>query len=93
MALYFTNATDDTIWIAFMYFDSSCGPTNQNYRKLGWWQVDSGQQFNAWNTDLFNVNQYAYFYAKSNGTTWASTGNGCTQAELGNQGHQPRAHR
>jgi hypothetical protein len=28
------------------------------------WQVNSGETFNAWNTDLRNVNRYAAFYAE-----------------------------
>ena len=74
MGLYFSNVTNDTLWIAFVYYDLSCGFDNLNYHKQGWWQVDGGQIFNAWNTDLSQVNQYAYFYAESNGTTWAGTG-------------------
>jgi len=77
MALYFQNLYSDTIWIAFLYFDGGCGPTP--FRKLGWWQVNSGETFNAWNTDLRNVGRYAAFYAEEyrdeGGATWSGTGN------------------
>jgi len=74
MALHFRNRYSDTIWIAFLYGDSGCTPTA--FRKLGWWHVPSGQTFNAWNTDLRNVNRHAAFYAEaSGGATWSGTGN------------------
>ncbi len=77
MALYFLNETPNTIFIAFLYFDNGCGGTP--FRKLGWWQVDPGEKFNAWNTDLSTVNRYAAFYAEeyidSGGATWSGTGN------------------
>ena len=77
MSLLFQNSYRDTIWIAFVYHDATCGGTP--FRKMGWWQVPSGQTFNAWNTDLQNVNRYAAFYAEefkgSGGATWSGTGN------------------
>jgi hypothetical protein len=77
MALYFQNTYPDTIWIAFLYYDPGCSPTP--FHKLGWWQVNSGQSFNAWNTDLRNVGQYAAFYAEeyrdAGGATWSGSGN------------------
>jgi uncharacterized membrane protein len=77
MSLEFKNSYRDTIWIAFAYHDTTCGGTP--WRKMGWWQVLSGQTFNAWNTDLQSVNRYAAFYAEefkgSGGATWSGTGN------------------
>src|SRR6476619_6421625 len=77
MALHFKNLYNDTIWIAFLYHDTGC--QGVPFRKLGWWAVPSGQTFNAWNTDLRNVNRYAAFYAEefrdSGGATWSGTGN------------------
>lgn len=76
MPLYFVNQAANTVWVAFAYYDTGCGEANQNFRKQGWWQITSGQTFNAWNTDLSTVNRYAYFYAESaDGATWAGTGN------------------
>jgi len=73
MALYFQNQYSDTVWIAFLYEDASCGAVP--WRKLGWWQVDSGDKFNAWNTDLRDVNRYAAFYAEGgDGSTWSGSG-------------------
>lgn len=77
MSLYFQNLYPDTIWIAFLYYDPGCGPAP--FKKLGWWQVNSGETFNAWNTDLRNVNRYAAFYAEeyrdAGGATWSGSGN------------------
>ena len=77
MPLYFTNQYVNTIWIAFLYFDGGCGGTP--FRKQGWWQVDPGATFNAWNTDLRTVNRHAAFYAEeykdAGGSTWSGTGN------------------
>ncbi len=77
MALYFKNLYPDTLWIAFLYYDTNCSPTP--FRKLGWWQVNSGDTLNAWNTDLRTVSQYAAFYAEEYrdgvGATWSGSGN------------------
>ena len=77
MSLNFQNLYSNTVWIAFLYGDSSCGGTP--FKKMGWWGVNSGQTFNAWNTDLRGVNRYAAFYAEefkdSGGATWSGTGN------------------
>ena len=78
MSLFFANTYRDPIWIAFAYYDPSCGPTNQNFRKLGWWEVGgNGTVFEAWNVDLTTVNRFAYFYAESanDGANWSGTGN------------------
>jgi hypothetical protein len=78
MALYFINHYPAALWIAFVYFDAGCGGTQ--FRKTGWWQVNPGETFNAWNTDLRTVNRFASFYAEefkdSGGATWSGTGNG-----------------
>lgn len=77
MALYFHNLFPETVWIAFQYYDPGCSPNP--WRKMGWWQVNSGDTFNAWNTDLRTVNRYAQFYAEefrdAGGATWSGTGN------------------
>jgi uncharacterized membrane protein len=77
MPLYFVNLYPNTIWIAFLYYDPACTPTP--FRKQGWWQVNSQQIFNAWDTDLNNVNPNAAFYAEEfrdeGGATWSGTGN------------------
>ena len=77
MGLYFQNLYPDTIWVAFLYYDPGCSPTS--FRKMGWWQVNSGETFNAWNTDLRNVSRYAAFYAEeyrdAGGATWNGSGN------------------
>jgi hypothetical protein len=62
MALYFINHYPAALWIAFVYFDAGCGGTQ--FRKTGWWQVNPGETFNAWNTDLRTVNRFASFYAE-----------------------------
>ena len=77
MALIFYNPYPQTVWIAFAYYDTSCGAANQNFRKLGWWQLDPNQQINFWNVDLRTVNRFAYFYAETahDGTNWSGNGN------------------
>ena len=83
MALYFFNYTGQTVWVAFAYYDPSCGAANQNFRKQGWWQLEPShgpfqpyQPFNAWNVDLRTVNRFAYFYAEAaDGSNWSGTGN------------------
>ncbi len=80
MALYFQNLLQSSsVNIAFAYYDPSCGPQNQNFRKMGWWVLQPNQTFLAWNTDLRTVNRYVYFYAATNGEggglLWTGTGN------------------
>jgi|GEM_PF-2419256 hypothetical protein len=74
MALNFQNLYSKTIWIAFLFYNPSCRGTP--WTKQGWWGVNSGQIFNAWNVDLRTVNRYAAFYADDDGSaTWTGTGN------------------
>ena len=80
MALNFQNNYANTVWVAFLYYNPGCGNGGATpFRKMGWWQVDSGQTFNAWNTDLRNVVGGVAFYAEeykdSGGATWSGTGN------------------
>jgi len=83
MSLFFSNLYPQTIWLAFAYYDPSCGDENQNFRKQGWWQFDPQTnpgvaQFGVdfWNVNLQTVNRYAYFFAGSlDGATWGGTGN------------------
>jgi hypothetical protein len=78
MALFLYNySTNPTIWVAFAYYDPGCGAANQNFRKQGWWQLDSGEVFNAWNADLRSVNRFAYIYAETanNSRNWSGKGN------------------
>ena len=67
----------EPLWIAFAYYDSSCGAANQNFRKMGWWQINPYQTLNLWNVDLQTVNRYAYFWGATahQGITWHGTGN------------------
>jgi hypothetical protein len=85
MALFFQNACGQPVWVAFAYHDPRCGPTNQLFRKQGWWKVDSlgfplpgNWRLNAWDVDLRRVNRFAYFYAATANlaATWSGTGNG-----------------
>jgi hypothetical protein len=76
MALNFQNLYSNTIYIAFLYYDASCGGTP--FKKMGWWQVNNGQILNAWNVDLRSVNRYASFYAeefRDAGAIWRGTEN------------------
>ena len=79
MALYFANGTGQTVWVAFAYYDPSCGEVNQNFRKQGWWQLDilqPGTWFLAWDVDLRTVNRFAYFYVEAaDGSSWHGAGN------------------
>jgi Protein of unknown function (DUF1036) len=75
VALYFANETDNTVWAAFCYQDSSGGAGAGSFRKIGWWEIPSGQTLTAWDVDLRTVNRYAYFYAESaDGAVWAGPG-------------------
>ena len=77
MALNFQNLYSQTIWIAFLFHNPNCSGTP--WTKMGWWGVNSGQIFNAWNVDLRSVNRYAAFYAQDftsrRGAAWSGTGN------------------
>jgi hypothetical protein len=77
MALFFQNLYSDKVYIAFLYYDPGCSPTP--FHKTGWWQVNSGETLNAWNTDLRNVGRNAAFYAEefrdAGGATWNGSGN------------------
>jgi hypothetical protein len=75
VALYFANDTDNTVWAVFCYQDSSGGAGAGSFRKIGWWQIPSGQKLTAWDVDLRTVNRYAYFYAESAvGGVWTGPG-------------------
>jgi len=80
MALYFQNVTPETVWVSFLYNNPDCGANGGTpWRKLGWWRIDPGQTFIAWNTDLRTVNRYVAWYAEqyrdSGGATWSGNGN------------------
>jgi uncharacterized membrane protein len=76
MSLFFQNLYSDTIWIAFVFEDEGAGCDSLPWIKQGWWQVPSGQTFNAWDTDLRGVNRFAGFYADDfHGAVWSGTGN------------------
>ena len=73
MALNFQNLYSNPIFIAFLFHNPNCSGTP--WTKQGWWGVNSGQIFNAWNVDLRTVNRYAAFYADDGGSvTWSGTG-------------------
>ena len=77
MALHFQNLYSNTVYIAFLYYDACCGGTP--FKKMGWWQVNSGQILTPWNVDLRTVGRHAAFFAEefraSGGATWSGTGN------------------
>src|SRR5579871_4380386 len=77
MALLFYNSYTQPVWVTFLYYDAGCGPANQNFRKLGWWYLNSGQLFMAWDVDLRTVNRFAYFYAETahDGVSFSGNGN------------------
>jgi hypothetical protein len=77
MALYFQNLYSQTIFIAFLFHNPSCGGTP--FEKMGWWGLNSGQIFNCRNVDLRSVNRFAAFYAAESsdpgGPNWSGSGN------------------
>jgi uncharacterized membrane protein len=75
MALNFQNVYSGTVWVAFLYHAPSCVGTP--WKKVGWWQVNSGQIYNAWNVNLRTINRFAAFFAldSSRRDTWGGTGN------------------
>jgi hypothetical protein len=88
LALYFQNLLGETVYVAFAWYDPSCGDANQNFRKQGWWAIqpivttfplppDWPTRFKAWDVDLRSVNRYAYFYAETanDGVNWSGNGN------------------
>jgi Protein of unknown function (DUF1036) len=78
MALYLSNIYESPVWVALAFYDATCGPANQNFRKRGWWELQPyNGYFNVWNVDLRTVNRFAYVYAESahDGVNWSGTGN------------------
>ena len=77
MALRFRNAYRNTIYVALVYGDNSCGASP--FRKQGWWAVAPGQSLSVWNANLNTVNRHASFYAQefkdSGGATWSGNQN------------------
>ena len=75
--LSFQNLTNQTVWVILLYYDSSCGSANQNFRKQGWWQLNAGQTVLIWNADLRTLNRYIYFQGEFAGIApiWAGSGN------------------
>lgn len=76
MGLEFQNQYHNSIWIALVYGDKTCG---SRFRKQGWWRVEPGQTRNIWDVNLQRVNRFASFYAQEfkggGGATWDGTGN------------------
>jgi uncharacterized membrane protein len=75
MALHFQNLYSGTVWIAFLYHAPSC--VGAPWKKMGWWQVNSGQILSPWNVNLRTVNRFAAFHAldSTRGVNWNGTGN------------------
>jgi uncharacterized membrane protein len=75
--LSFQNLTNQTVWVILLYYDSSCGAANQNFRKQGWWKLNAGQTVVIWNVDLRTVNRYIYFEAEfdTDVSVWGGNGN------------------
>ena len=75
--LSFQNLTNQTVWVILLYYDSSCGAANQNFRKQGWWKLNPGQTVVIWNVDLRTVNRYIYFEAEfdADKSVWGGNGN------------------
>jgi hypothetical protein len=73
VALWFSNVYPEPIWACLLLYDPSCGPANQNFRKLGWWYLKSGAIRLVWNVNLADVNRWAYYYAESahDGANWS----------------------
>jgi hypothetical protein len=74
MALWLKNTFPATIFVSFVYYDATCGPSNR-WRKLGWWSLPaSSDAINVWDIDLTTVNQFVGFYAEQytdgQGATW-----------------------
>jgi hypothetical protein len=83
MALYFCNEYSNTVYVAILYYDQTCGVANQNFKKSGWYAVNPGQtmvpNIPSLYGDLRQGNARAYFFAEeysgSQGEVWHGTGN------------------
>jgi hypothetical protein len=82
VGLHFRNASPNTVFVAVLVYDPSCGAANQNFKKYGWYSVASGATMTpnipALLGDLRSGNARAYFFAQqysgSGGQTWSGTG-------------------
>lgn len=61
MGLFIRNSTNQTIWVAFGYYNPLCRPTT--YRKAGWYRLDPGQTRQIWSG--YAGGQTFYYYAEN----------------------------
>jgi Protein of unknown function (DUF1036) len=60
--LNFHNATGSEAWLAALFPDSGCGPTDQ-WRKQGWWGIAPGSTFQLLSGDNRSYNRYMGYHA------------------------------
>ena len=61
MPLNFHNATSGEVWLAAVYYDSNCGPTDK-WRKEGWWGIQPGTTFTLFSGDNRSMNEYLAYH-------------------------------
>jgi hypothetical protein len=79
MTLFFANDSSVDAYVSLVWPTSSCGPFTQ-FRKQGWWRVNSKQSVNVWAIDLRKAYAppgsfpfggfYAEEFANGGGNTW-----------------------
>lgn len=72
MPLVFQNSSGETAYVACLWYDSSCGPTDK-WRKMGWYKITNGSAFTYTGADLSQtaglMAWYADWYAE--GPSWS----------------------
>lgn len=68
MALFFRNATNETMWAAIGYSSPNC-PDGDNWAKKGWWQIGPGGTATV-RGGASNGAKY-FYYVHTNSLAWA----------------------
>jgi len=76
MPLVFQNNSGEDAYLACLWADSSCGPTDQ-WRKMGWYKITSGSSFQFTAADLSQTVGVMAWFADwwAGGPSWHGTGN------------------
>src|SRR5579864_8314655 len=72
--LTFNNSTPAAVYLAFVTYDSGCGP--DKWRKQGWYKILPGGSYTVIGNDLRTVNRYIGWFADdwAGGPAWNGPG-------------------
>jgi hypothetical protein len=75
MPLVFQNNSGEDAYLACLWYDSSCGPTD-NWRKMGWYKITNGSSFQFTAADLSQTVGLMAWFADwwAGGPSWSGSG-------------------